>query len=275
MLYRKKLSVFLFFFFTQPTPVMAYKFLKSRQLRELLDGAEVKQKKDIRDFSGGHLNESILLQHYSAVTRTSWDSAKAAEPMVQRSQLLQSSPPSNRPQMEQALFEFSMGTSGVVPTQPGSKKGRQSPIKKYKFLKEQKAKGGNVDSPSMQSLYSELEDGILVEELPASELMLKKIKDPPPLPRIKSEPSLLVAEDTMYTTQTSILSRQPRHLLHDMPFNYNFLSMHSMGVTRQDQYRKMRAFEANMLKKKEASEQNVLSGVKAVEHHERKLQEVI
>ena len=253
---------------------MAYKFLKSRQLRELLDGAEVKQKKDIHDFSGGHLNESILLQHYSAATRTSWESARPAEPIVQRSQLLPDLQPGHRPQMQQALFEFSMGTSGVVPTQPCDKKRQQSPTKKYKFLKEQKAKGVDVDSPSTQSLYSELEDGILIEELPASELMLKKIKDPPALPRIKSEPSLLTAEDTMYTTQTSILSRQPRHLLHDLPFNYNFVSMHGMGITRQDQYRKMRAFEVNMLKKKEASEQHVLSGVKAVEHHERKLQEV-
>ena len=259
---------------------MAYKFLKSRQLKELLNGAEVKQKKDIHDYSGGHLNESILLQHYSAATRQSWETARLPESMLQRSQLIQAPPMDSKPHMEQALFDFSMGTAGVVPPRATGKKRQRSGTKKYKFLKEQKEKETtaepSMESTSTQSLYSELEDGILVEELPASELMMKKTKEPPPaLPKIKTEPSLLAAEDTMYTTQTSFLSHQPRHLLHDLPFNYNFMSMHSMGVTKQDQYRKMKSLENNMLKKKDASEQNVLSGVKAVEHHEKKLQKVM
>ncbi|KAK7107639.1 uncharacterized protein C6orf118-like [Littorina saxatilis] len=256
---------------------MAYKFLKSRQLRELLDGAEVKQKKDVHDYSGGHLNEAVLLQHYAASTRKSWETAKLPDAMVERSQVIPTPPTTHHPRMEQALFEFSMGTAGVVPNLP-AKKGRQSPLKKYKFLKEEEKEraenGETVESPSAHSLYSELEDGILVEELPPAELMLKKSKSArAPLNKLKSEPGLIAAEDTMFTSQMSFLGQQPRHLLHDLPFNYNFMSMHNMGVTRQDQYRKMRSFENGVLKKKEASEQNVLSGVKAVQHHEKKLKE--
>ena len=65
-----------------------YKFLKNRQLKTLLDGAEVKQKKDIHDYSGGHLNEGLLLQHASAAARKSWESAKLPDSMLQRSELL-------------------------------------------------------------------------------------------------------------------------------------------------------------------------------------------
>ncbi|KAL8584423.1 hypothetical protein ACOMHN_032043 [Nucella lapillus] len=253
---------------------MAYKFLKSRQLRELLDGAEGKQKKDIQDFSGGHLNESVLLQHYTASTRQSWDSAQLPEPVVQRKGLQAAPPPDHRPLMHQALFDFSMGTAGVVPPKLSGKKGRPTGTKKYKFLKEDEGEGSEtvpaaMDSPSTHSLYSELEDGILVEELPASELMLKKTRPKDStLPKLKSDPAQLAAEDTLYTSGTSFLSPRGRS---DPPFSYTFLPMHSLGVTRQDQFRKMRAFEAGVLRKREASEQNVLSGVRAVEHHERKL----
>lgn len=256
---------------------MAYKFLKSRQLKQLLNGAEDKQKKDISEYSGGHLNESVLLQHYAASTRKPWETARLPESMVQRSAVTERQAPDQRPSMEQALFEFSMGTTGVVPPKKDAKR-RPSPLKKYKFLKEQKEKRSSVevDSPSAHSLYSELQDGILIEELPVQELMLKT-------PRQKTQtesaakPEVsgtnFVSEDTMFSTQTSFLTQQPRHLHHDLPFHYNILPMHSVGVTRADQYRKMKSFETNMLRKKDASEQKVLSGVKAVEHHERKLQQ--
>lgn len=254
---------------------MAYKFLKSRQLKHLLNEAEEKQKKDIHDFSGGHLNETLLLQHYSAATRTSWDTAHLPESMMQRSFVVKNPAPDQQPQMKQALFEFSMGTTGVVPPQRDARR-RPSPLKKYKYLKEQKERQSPaaVDSPSPQSLYSELEDGILIEELPAQELMLKaQRKKTETAAEEKKSQEGLVSEDTMFTTQTSLLTQQPQYSQHDLPLHYNVLPMHSLGITRADQYRKMRSFENNMLRKKDASEQKVLSGMKAVEHHERKLQQ--
>lgn len=263
---------------------MAYKFLKSRQLRDLLDGAEVKQKKDIRDFSGGHLNESLLLQHYSACSRKSWETAHLPEPLVKRSQLIHGPRKDHIPQMGEALYEFSMGTTGVLPT-PGRKTSKPSPIKRYKFLKEEKGKsvrkksdgGDRPDSASTSthSLYSELEDGILIEELPPAELMLKKTHKgaAAALSKMNTDPSLVTTEDTMYTAQTSVIGRQPQQLLDEVPFSYSFMTMAELGITCQDQYRKMKVFENRVLKKKEASERNVFSGVKAVEHHEKKLQE--
>ena len=186
--------------------------------------------------------------------------------------------------MEQALFEFSMGTTGVVPGANSTKR-KPSATKRYKMLKDEAANRtprkkkettpDSLPSPS-HSLYSDLDDGILIEELPPAELMMKKAKDvlPKRSDLLPKEPSMLHAEDTIYTTQTSILSRQPNVKMNELPFNYSFQSMANMGVTRQDQYRRMKSFENNMLKKKEASERNVLSGIKAVEHHERKLEQV-
>lgn len=263
---------------------MAYKFLKSRQLRELLNGAELKQKKDIHDYSSGHLNESLLLQHYSASTRKSWETAQLPESLVKRSELMREPKKDHAPQMEEALYEFSMGTAGVIP--PAGKKTVQPlPSKRYGFMRKAKEKGlrknagmgdtHNSASPSTHSLYSELEDDILIEELPPAELMVKKSEKTvgAAMLKLKTEPSLVTTEDTMYTTQTSELGPQPQQLLDELPFSYSFITMASLGITRQDQYRKMKVFEEGVLKKKEASETNVLSGNKAVEHHEKKLQQ--
>ena len=46
------------------------------------------------------------------------------------------------------------------------------------------------------------------------------------------------------------------------------------GLTRKDQYRRMKAFDATVLQKKEMIEQRILSGEKAAKHHEYKLEQV-
>jgi len=49
--------------------------------------------------------------------------------------------------------------------------------------------------------------------------------------------------------------------------------MHSKGLTRKDQYRRMKAFDTAVLQKKEMTEQKILSGEKAAKHHEYKLEQ--
>ena len=46
------------------------------------------------------------------------------------------------------------------------------------------------------------------------------------------------------------------------------------GITKRDQYRRMKAFDLSVLQKQEMAEQNVLSGHKAARHHEQKLEDV-
>lgn len=276
-------------FFPESDLAMAYKFLKVHQLRQLLDDSEVKQKKDIYDFSGGHLNESILLQHHSTTKRKPWSAAKKPESMLARSWTGQQPSLDQKLKMENVLFEFTMGTTGVIPKRREDSK-LHSPIKKYKFLKAQKSTTPDEGSISTHSIYSEIQDDILVEELPTHELMLKTSnsahacihkthsgmaasKHINGMAASKLENDF-VLESTVLIPQTPLNSHSQEHTNNNISFNYDIVPMHSAGITRYDQYRKLRSFEDTVLHKKDASEQKVLSGIKAVEHLEKKLSEV-
>lgn len=248
---------------------MAHKFTKSRQLKQLLNGAEEKQKRDIYDFSKGHLNESHLLQHQAAVTRKSWSTSQKLEPssMLQCTTLQTQALATQEDQMQQALAEFTMGTSGVIPIIRNPKTESKS-VKRYRFVNPQQLNDSS-EKISSPSLYSEIDDGILVEELPADQIMFKE-----------SSQNEMIRENTKKGQDTIVINEMlsPNHNSkqdkHHLVMNYNFLEMHTAGITRYDQYHKIRQFETNILRKKDISEQQVLSGMKVVEHHKRKLQEV-
>lgn len=56
-------------------------------------------------------------------------------------------------------------------------------------------------------------------------------------------------------------------------FRHQFLPTHHIGVTKRDQYRKMKSMESQVIGMEDASEQNVLSAVRAVRHLEKRLEE--
>ena len=73
------------------------------------------------------------------------------------------------------------------------------------------------------SLYAELEDGVLIEEMPAQQLMM-------PAQRLRRKHSAMdeqtVAGDSMFTSQTSFMSRRS---LSPIDFNHSVVPMHSKG----------------------------------------------
>lgn len=248
---------------------MAFKFILGHHIKGILNDAEEKQKRDIKEYAGGHLNESLLLKTELVLGRKTWESARA--PNIK---LVQATRPVHKPIKKQekghpheALFDFSLGTAGVIPP-AGSKEPKTSDVR-YKLI--------DPDDPSPlphysdNSVYSQLEDGVLIEEMPPQELMMRaprpRARAPAPLTEDADIPG---GGDVLNTSHSSPMSRQ---VMSPMPLNYNLVPMHSKGLTRKDQYRRMKAFDATVLQKRELVEQKVLSGERAARHHEFKLEQ--
>ena len=97
------------------------------------------------------------------------------------------------------------------------------------------------------------DDGVLVESIDASKTMAMATSFS------KSDPWL---------NGESVSGKNLSNVKH------RFLSSHLNAVTRKDQFLQMKAFEENILHKSSLTERNILSGVRTVEHLERKLQQV-
>ena len=72
------------------------------------------------------------------------------------------------------------------------------------------------------SLYAELEDGVLIEEMPPQQLMM-------PAQRLsrKLAEDQAIAGDSLFTSQTSFMSRRS---LSPIDFNHSVVPMHSKGT---------------------------------------------
>ena len=259
----------------------AYKFTSQRQLRDLLNDAETVQKKDIRSYAGGHLNENLLYKPPTSWASVKWTAGKDQPPikLVQRSV----KPPPVKPskhetKMKDTLYDFSIGTTGSVPVYPGKQK--ESPRLKYSPVKEdtdrpestKRHPSAATRQPSVtshKSVYTELErDHVLVEELKAEEMML-------PSPRVPSLPDKSLPPSQENEEDFRIREEIKRTVeKEDFGFQHIFLPTHHIGVTKTDQFNKMKNFESNVIRKQDSSEQNVLSGIKAVEGLETHLREV-
>ncbi|XP_005090080.1 uncharacterized protein C6orf118 isoform X2 [Aplysia californica] len=255
---------------------MAFKFILSHHIKTILNDAEDKQKKDIKDFAGGHLNESVLLKAPIVLNRKPWASAHAKDVSLKAASKPQHKPrvKSEKGTPKEVLFDFSLGTAGVIP--PVKSKVPKTPEVRYRLVPPDEKEGeDSEDVPSFtpKSLYSQLEDGVLIEELPPQELMMPVSRGRRrPLAAESGEDKLPFVGDSMFTSQTSFLSRRS-DMISPLPFNYSLVPMHSKGLTRKDQYRRMKGFDATVLKRKELTEQKILSGEKAARHHEFKLEQ--
>ena len=68
----------------------AVKRPEERSLKELLEGLQLSQRRDIKAFSGGHLNEANLWKPPEKATHKSWKSAKKGNiTLVPRNRFLQ------------------------------------------------------------------------------------------------------------------------------------------------------------------------------------------
>ncbi|KAL3881281.1 hypothetical protein ACJMK2_027736 [Sinanodonta woodiana] len=256
----------------------AYKFTSLKQLRGILNNIETVQKQDIYTYAGGHLNEVHL--HRPAVasfpSKTIWKSAKnkrekkekknEEQIAVQRDSFIHES--AKETQMKDVLFDFSVGTTGSVPC--ASPRKRTTPRRPYKdFKKDSHPKSPSV--ASVKSLYTQLDDGVLIEELRPQEMMM-------PSPRLErpnfeeySGKKVTPSEDEEYDIMEDITRNLEKDGL--LTFRHTFLPSHTVGVTKTDQFHKMKQFESTVLRTQDSEEQKVLSGIKAVEHIERRLQE--
>ncbi|XP_046378617.2 uncharacterized protein C6orf118-like [Haliotis rufescens] len=246
---------------------MAHKFVSGRQLKNLLNDVERVHKKDIHDYAGGHLNETYIHQVAMATNRVPWQSAKEVPTPPSGKNTPKPRSSKKGKSMKEILYQFSVGTTGSIPhSPPAVQVPRQTPASKKS---ERSSRGSpnkrysSASNSSAKSTYTNLEDGVLIEELETTEMMM------PSGVRGGRDVSFADEETMTYTTATSLAPDNTGKL----KFKYTFLPMQNVGITKQDQYRKFKNFESTVLRKQETCEQKVLSGVKAVEHHERKLQQ--
>lgn len=268
---------------------MAFKFILGHHIKSILNDAEEKQKKDIKDYAGGHLNESQLLRAPLSLNRKSWQSAKA-----DRIHLTKSSKPQHKPRKKkeagspkEVLFDFSLGTTGVIP--PVKKTLPQTPEVRYRKVTEEElaterealSGAGVNETLTPQSTYTQLEDGVLIEELPHQQLMMPAPPRTPKKVRLEDElannnfdsedQETVKPEESSHSSQNSPDPRKSP-LLSPLQFHYSVMPTQLSGITKRDQYRRMKAFDLSVLQKREMAEQNILSGQKAARHHEQKLE---
>lgn len=100
---------------------MAYKFILGRHIKSILNDAEEKQKKDIKDYASGHLNESIILRAPVLMKHKTWASA-----YKETIDLAKPVKPQHQPRISKeersakdALYDFALGASGVIPSVMG------------------------------------------------------------------------------------------------------------------------------------------------------------
>ncbi|XP_045197456.2 uncharacterized protein LOC123552124 [Mercenaria mercenaria] len=262
----------------------AYKFTSHRQLREALNSVEKVQKKNIDEYSWGHLNEKNLFKpplHLKEGGGRIWKSSKKKKTVVKDTDLVpglstyrQKQQKDNGKEMKDVLYEFSLGTMASVPM-PSPNRTEITPRREIinSFRKEatdvsrvsEDSRKSRVDSG--KSLYSQLDDGVLVEELGNQELMVKSPRlQPSYFPPTRSRPG-----DPDYDIMADLT--QTLDAEGYLTLKHSFLPSFTSGVTKSDQFNKLKQFEDTVLKKQECRETKVLSGVKAVAHLERRLEE--
>ncbi|XP_052240710.1 uncharacterized protein LOC127851149 isoform X2 [Dreissena polymorpha] len=261
----------------------AYKFTSHRQLRDILNNVEKVQKTNIDEFSWGHLNEKKLYKPpYSETHGRIWKSSKKKKAQVKDSDIIpglmltKSSPKKdNGKKMKEVLYEFSVGTIGSVPFPSPAKSltPRKQKVEEFRKAASSSSKPAEegiesrLDTASPKSLYSQLDDGILIEELPNQEMMVTSPRGHP----VHYMPKISKPTDEGYDIMQDLQQRLDTEGY--LTLKHSFLPSFTAGITKADQFNKLRQFESSVLKKQETREMKVLSGVKAVAHLEKRLEE--
>ena len=244
---------------------MAKEMDPTRSLSNLLEAILAEHRKDIYAFSGGHLNEANLWVPPEKSTHQPWTSSQKQHINLREKSKIPR-PSANKAYkegMEKAITDFSMGTTGSLSLPPVK-------TKKDRYYRTQKAQADlklldeKQNLPKSADSYADRDDGILIEELRLPEVML-------PTSRFYKNEIWIDPGTSENNDPYSHAKTKDQNLAN---FSKKFIPSHLSGVTKTDQYRKLKDFQSNVLHMEDGQEKHVLSGTKAVEHLEKKLQEV-
>ncbi|XP_064602760.1 uncharacterized protein C6orf118-like [Liolophura sinensis] len=228
--------------------------MSKEQLHNLLNTMELCNKQDVQDYTSGHLNESRMLQKIQLTNRKPW-SAAAKKPivMLERHNFVKTTKRRGKEKkMNDVLYDFTMGTSGVLP-----EVGRQSPTLTTTPFRQKESR-----SSAYNSVHFE-DDGVYIEELRPQELLL-------PTPRSQRSTVTPWGGREKRLSPTPQASNSMRHI----PSSEHIAILsHYCGPTKRDQYHKLKDFQSSILRTQDSSEKSVLSGVKAVEHIQEQLEQ--
>uniref|UniRef100_H2Y3V7 Uncharacterized protein n=1 Tax=Ciona savignyi TaxID=51511 RepID=H2Y3V7_CIOSA len=238
-------------------------------LHTLMDAAVDGQRKDIYDYTFGHLN-------YARCGKTTSDD----EPKLHWSASVRKKTPQGNPlrvkteevnKMTEALFDFSSGTTGAISNQTSNVLQEatssvtippppQEQLEKNLLEEMQRLIWKNSDSNLLSSPKYEEQSPrgipkkvlpsierskkIVCEELKLPEIMLPVMDDSANIP-----PSMQVAASKQFEKK-------------------RFVTTYHAGVSLKDQFQKMMDFDRTVLKKPDTIERKVGDGHKAVEHLE-------
>ncbi|XP_022082004.1 uncharacterized protein C6orf118-like [Acanthaster planci] len=246
--------------------------VSERPLHDVLEGLFLDQKKDIDLLTRGHLNHNRLWKPPEKASHVPWESSGKEVPLMHKPSQLPSPRKStdHHVQMTDAMYNFGVGTSGSIPVSQKGKTGkkskdsrprRKSPSPILSVLKAKPEKPLSTEQrPNTAASY--ISDNVYVEELRLPELMLPGASS---VPRPKSPLR------TGSPKSLAPLEADPRKgSSHPPPA---FYESHLSGVTKKEQFQRFLDFQNNVMKKPEMNQRDVLSGRKAVEGLERKLQE--
>lgn len=226
---------------------------KSQNLHDILNRLEASHKKDIYDYAGGHLNENKLPKSKLDVSvHTPWSTSRMTvtqdpsprpKSRNKSSSVRQSKSLRHDGLMTDRMLDFAAGSAGALPDVDGQQTDKLPPLSRLSHAK---------------SLYSELEDGILIEEAPPQHMSLAKFRC-----------NIMSSEQPVQSTSPRQKQAKPNlnlQQLQKVQFSGQF-----GGITRKEQYQKLKSIENTVVRKKDTHQQNIMSGTKAVEHIERKL----
>ena len=229
----------------------------SLSLKHLLDGIQKSQKKDIKDFSRGYLNEGKLFKQPKPIDYVTWESARQPPIEIKSRSSLPKRRTKTAKNMADTLQYFTLGNAITTPEPTARRQGTKGPVR---------IQEDECSKMSSQGSYSKLDDGVLVENMGGVETMSVSTRYP------KSKSAL--ADDRYSSTPDGSDDATIRDTNYTM-LHHKFMPSHMQGVTKKDQYKKLISFESSVLRKQDALEQNVMSGVRAAEHLEDRLQKVL
>ena len=232
-----------------------------RSLKDLLNGLQKSQKTDIKAYAGGYLNEAKLYKPPRPVEYKQWDSSKKGIPVLLKKSVIPTKESSKKKEstMKETLKHFTFGANSSPTKERSPRKGTKGPVALDSDRLE-----SNVSS---QGSYSKLDDGVLVESMGAGETMIVNTHYPRPKSWMEEGPRPDSSKE--FYAQGGPLRDMPVTRLH-----HKFVPNHLQAITKRDQYKKMVNFESAILRKQDTLEQNIMSGVKAAEHLEDRLQKV-
>ena len=262
--------------------------LKTRPLHDLVEGLFLEHKHDIHLHCHGHLNYKNLYTPPESMTHKPWTSSNLNAPIpVMRKPSQLPSPKKVKDKekaMKEAIYDFSVGTAGSLPLQGVKGLGTPyhqkdgvnrdfesrttySPARSHSRQQESRLSqttpfempGYGEQQQRQNSVASYVADNVYIEELRLPELMLPASNDY----RTNLTKSPVLAPIGGGSSRGN-----------DPVARHQFVETHLGGITKKDQFNRFMNFQNGVLKTSEMFEQGVLSGKKAVEHLEMKLQEV-